>query len=193
MSVRSSELTIFARSFRERQVGKWLAQSKVKSEYSIVINYIHEVRIEITNSRLSRKKKIIMNGEVVESFKHTRSVDLRYSWTYPVYGSVVVFSISPNVGGSGSDLRINGQDFFEFVYEVESDNPLGLTKRSFEAFMIFKIPPCVGEASPEARQRFSMVRGSLKGEDDPHTLPFNSKQAVSGQYHHGGDSDSSSD
>jgi hypothetical protein len=141
MPIHRGENTICALGFKERNVGKWFSQTKVKSEYSLLINYTHDVTIEVSNSRFSRKRRVIMNGELVEKLTRTSMSDFRYSWTYPVNDMVIVFSITPNSSASGTDLRINGEDFFNFVYEVESENPLGVTKGAYDTFMTFRVPP----------------------------------------------------
>ena len=141
MTFRHGDGVIYAVGFKECNVGKWFSQTKVKSEYSVLINYTHEITIEITNSRFSRKRRVLMNGELVERFKRTNMSDFRYSWTYPVNDMVIVFSIRPNSSATGTDLLINGQDFFNFVYEVETDNPLGTAKGAYDTVMTFKVPP----------------------------------------------------
>jgi hypothetical protein len=141
MSIQQGENTIYATSFTERNVGKWFSQTKSRSEYSLLINFTHQVKIEVTNSRFSKNRRIMMNGKVVEKLSRTNLNNFRYSWTYPVGDMVLVFSIAPNKSASGTDLRVNGQDFFDFVYAMESDNPLGVKKSVYDTFMTFRVPP----------------------------------------------------
>ncbi len=153
----SNEPVIFAKRFRESCVGKRFAQTKIKTEYSIVVEYSYEVNIEIINSRLSRKKVIRMDDNIVEKFKRINTNDLRYSWTHSVGGAVVVFSICPNVHGSGTDLLVNGRDFFSYVFKVDENNPLGYSKSSFDIQMDFKVPSVykpIDSNSPQCRMKF---------------------------------------
>jgi hypothetical protein len=153
--------TIVAKSFRERNVGKIVSQSKVRTEYCLIINNSHELTVEVTNSRFSRRKKILINGEVVQKFHRTNISDLKHSWTYPVGDTTVVFSTCPNKTASGADLKINGKDFFEYVYDVESDRPVGGSKASSETFFLFRVPEMgVIASSPLEKKRSQMYENA---------------------------------
>ena len=157
-------------SFRELNVGKFLSQSKVRTEYHLIINNYHEVTVEIVNSRFSRKKRILFNGEIME--RERKSVNnLNYTWTYPVDDVHVVFSLTPNAGCSGTDLRVNGKDFFEYVYQVESRAlPAATRKKRSETLLLFRVPhdvPDVGSppCSPKrltSRDLSRMQPGQIK-------------------------------
>ena len=143
----STALTIIPTHFREVCVGKTISNSKIKTEFVLLFNYKTTLRIEVVNSRFSRKKSIYMDGRSIHDFKKTAVDDLRYSWNHSVDGLPVEFTISPNNTNTGTDLRINGIDFFDLVYEVEVDEVAdealrkekGLTKMSTS--LVFVVPP----------------------------------------------------
>ena len=132
--------SILALSFKESYVGRHFGQTKMKSEYSILFDYVIDVTVEITTSRISRKKTIKIDGELVEQFKRVSTSDLRHSWTYPIGDGVAIFSICPNINGSASDLLINGKDFFSYVYSLDQEYPLGVSKSAYDVHMLFTIP-----------------------------------------------------
>ncbi len=88
-----------------------------------------------------------MDGRSIHDCKKTTVDDLRYSWDHSIEGVPVHFTILPNVTNTGTDLRINGVDFFDYVYEVEVDEVAdetlrkerGLTKMSTS--LVFVVPP----------------------------------------------------
>jgi hypothetical protein len=143
----STPLSVIPTHFREICVGKTISNSKIKSEFVILFNYKVTVRIEVVNSRFSRKKSIFMDGRSIHDCKKTTVDDLRYCWTHPIDGQSVGFTILPNNTNTGSDLQINGIDFFDYVYEVHVDEVAdeatrkekGLTKMSTS--LVFVIPP----------------------------------------------------
>jgi hypothetical protein len=82
-----------------------------------------------------------MNGDVVETFKRTTVSGLRHTWSYPLDGKVIVLSVSANPSNSGSDLLVNGRDFFDYVFLVDSTNPTGKAKGVYDTIMNFIVPP----------------------------------------------------
>jgi hypothetical protein len=139
------QISIIATAFEETFIGKTFAGSKMRTRFSMLLNWNKKLTVEIVNSRLSRKKSILMNGEVVTQFHKTTTEGLHYSWNYPVAGSEIEFRLEPNTGGTGTDLKVNGKDFFDYVYAIDDDGPdaiRNLTKGS-NTSMTFKIPPRV--------------------------------------------------
>jgi hypothetical protein len=143
----NNSLIVIPTHFREACIGKTISNSKVKSDFVILFNYRVTVRIEVVNSRLSRKKSIYMDGRSIHDCNKTSVDDLRYSWDHVIDGESVNFAIVPNTTNTGSDLLINGKDFFDYVYEVEIDEVVdealrkekGLTKMSTS--LVFVVPP----------------------------------------------------
>jgi hypothetical protein len=133
--------------FREICVGRTISNSKIKSDFVILFNYKVTVRIEVVNSRFSRKKKILMDGRSIHDCTKTHIDDLRYSWSHVIDGQSVEFTILPNTTNTGSDLQINGVDFFDYVYEVEVDEVADETLRKERGFtkmstsLVFVVPP----------------------------------------------------
>ena len=138
-----NQISIIPTAFEETFIGKTFAGSKMRTRFHMLINWNTKLTIEVLNSRLSRKKSIIMNGEVVTQFHKTTTDGLHYSWNYPIAGSEIELRLEPNRGGTGTDLKINGKDFFDYVYAIDDDGPdaiRNLTKGS-NTSMTFKIPP----------------------------------------------------
>lgn len=142
-------LSIIASSFRENITGKKLSGTKTISEFNFLVNNHEAISIEVSNSRLSRKKVIKLNGETVEKFHKTRTKDLVYTWTHKVDGMDIDLQVSPNATKTGTDLMINGADFFDYVRGVdpEGPDPLRPYHGSFNSFMKFTIPPRTVEKS----------------------------------------------
>jgi len=138
----SSNLSIIATSFRETTSGRRLSGTKTRTEYYILVNHHETVVIEVSNSRLSRKKHITMNGSIVEKFNKTRTKDLTYNWVHRVDGMDLDFKVVPNASKTGTDLLIQGRDFFDYVIAVDPDgpDPLRPYNGSFNSFMKFKVP-----------------------------------------------------
>ena len=144
--IMSEPLIIIPTHFREICIGKTISNSKIQSEFVILFNYKMTFRIEVVNSRFTRKKSIYMDGRSIHDCNKTQIDDLRYSWTHAIDGQAVEFTILPNTTNTGSDLRINGVDFFDYVYEVEVDEVAdealrkerGLTKMSTS--LMFVVP-----------------------------------------------------
>ena len=142
----TSKLSIFPTRFEESCVGKTFTASKLKSEYTMLVNYHTKVVIDVINSRFSRKKTITMNGEVVNKFHKTNTTELQHTWTYLVDGQTIEFSVGPNKDSTGTNLSINGVDFFDCVYAVDADgdDPIKMFAKGANTVMTFKVPPKAG-------------------------------------------------
>ena len=176
----TSNLSIHALSFREVTSGRSLSGSKVRTEYNLLINYHEAISIEVSNSRFSRKKVITMNGSIVEKFNKTRTKDLRYSWNHDVDSFGIEFQVVPNASKSGTDLLVNGSDFFSYVYmvDVEGPDPLRPSHGSFNSFMKFKLPSKRVEQNPTRIPTASsrVVKAPL-----PRSIPYQPNTAIDRQ------------
>ena len=175
--------TIFATRFREKNIGRIVSQTKVRTEYCLLINYKHEVTIEITNSRFSRKKAIRLNGTLVDRFTRTSTSGLRHSWSYPLDGCTLVFSTTPNSNASGTDLKINGKDFFEYVYQLGTDETNGRKKSSLETVLLFRVPQVDAElSSPPTNFRPPLHEYRPINQNSPNIAHDQKKTDTSGEY-----------
>ena len=138
-----SKVSIVPTQFKETFVGKTFVGSKMCTEFMLLINFRTKITVEVVNSRFSRKKVISLNGDEITEFHKTSTSDLHYSWSYLMEGEQLHLRVEPNKGGTGSDLKINDVDFFDYVYAIEDDGPdtvRNLVKGS-NTNMKFRVPP----------------------------------------------------
>ena len=154
------KLSIIPTEFKETCIGKTFAASKVRTEFHLLMNRRSKLRIDVINSRFSRKKTVYMDGELVHKFDKTSLNNLRWNWNYSIDGQQVEFSVEPNSSGSGADLRINGTDFFDYVVGVLDNNAAdpGMPRESglarLNTSIVFVVPPSSGtenESKPATR------------------------------------------
>ena len=112
-------------------------------------------------------------GKKAEQFNRLRTGDLRHSWTHPVGHAVVDFFIRPHINRSASDLLINGKAFFSYLYSVDEEYPLGVSKSGYDVLLYFRIPA----HSTQGKTRLESTFGSKSGFQQV-DFPFATKQCL---------------
>jgi len=100
---------LVAISQESRPVGKTFESSKVLFIWVVHLRGRH-YRIDFTNSKMSGKKKVFVDGYLYHEAITRKSTPFKYSWQVERH----LFSIVPGIG-EGFELRIDGLPFSHFL------------------------------------------------------------------------------
>jgi hypothetical protein len=100
---------VVAVAFEENAVGKTISDTKVRTTWRIQLNGI-EKEVELTNSRISRRKKVFVNQKLLHE---DSSFFGAFAFTWKM--NQFQFAILSNAKETGFDLFVNDVNFFDLL------------------------------------------------------------------------------
>lgn len=100
---------VIAIAFEENAVGKTISDTKMRTTWRLQVNG-SEREIELTNSRISRRKKLFVDQKCIHE-----DTSFFGSFTFTWRMNQFAFAILPNAKETGYDLFINDVSFFDLL------------------------------------------------------------------------------